>query len=220
MPTTFRLLATRLDSQHLASNSSDSNFSIEKNQAPWLSTLLRAPIPVEWNGDPFWFFRPLGRNGMLFQTSHDWSGWQWLKTCNIDILKWQSYHFWAFFFWKYGCMMQGFKNMERTICRNQLQWNQLQRETLPSFHGCETKPMKTFHTFSLQIHILIPDLYYKASNTFKHESLKKTSTHDHSTFSKTHSVYTGEKPWRDAPVRLLTFFIGLTFQTLQQISKP
>lgn len=43
----------------------------------------------------------------------------WLKTCNIDILKWQSYHFWgAFFFWKYGCMMQGFKNMERTICRN------------------------------------------------------------------------------------------------------
>ena len=102
----------------------------------------------------------------------------WLKTCNIDILKWQSYHFWgAFFFWKYGCMMQGFKNMERTICRNNFSGISCTR-TLPSFTAVKTKPMKTFHTFSLQIHILIPDLYYKASNTFKHESLKK---HQHMT---------------------------------------
>jgi len=53
------------------------------------------------------------------------------------------------------------------------------------FHGCEKETHEDFSQFLLAIHILIPDLYYKASNTFKHESLKETSTNDHSTFSKT-----------------------------------
>ena len=134
---------------------------------------------------------------MLFQTSHDWSGWQLIEHLQHWYPEMAKHSFLRSIFflkiWMYGA---GVQKHGEDYPSQQLQWNQLHGNFAiqSSFTAVKTKPMKTFHSFSLKIHILIPDLYYKASSTFKHESLNKTSTHDHSTFWKNPSVYMAKNP--------------------------
>lgn len=181
---------------------------------------------VKW-GPSFDFSGHLEGMGMLFLTSHDWSGWQidWKLENPATLISWNGKEI---IFKEHSFFLL---NMD-VWCRGSKTWRGLSVATTSvesvarelchtkQFHGCENETHEDFSQFLLAIHILIPDLYYKASSTFKHESYKKNiNTWPLNLLKKPFGIH-GEKPWRDAPVRLLTFFIGLTFQTLQQISKP
>ena len=150
MPTTFRLLATRLDSQHLASNSSDSNFFHRKKPSTlaFNTSASSNSCGVKW-GPRFDFSGHLEGMGMLFQTSHDWSGWQLIENLQHWYPEMAKLSFLRSIFllkiWMYDAGVQ--KHGEDYLSQ-QLQWNQL-HENFAKFHGCENKTHEDFSHFLL-----------------------------------------------------------------------
>lgn len=160
---------------------------------------------LKW-GPSFDFSGHLEGMGMLFLTSHDWSGWQidWKLENPATLISWNGKeiifkeHSFFLKIWMYDA---GVQKQGEDYPSQQLQWNQLHGNFAiqSSFTAVKTKPMKTFHSFSLQFIFWSLTCITKLQVPSSMNHIKKTSTHDHSTFWKNPSVYMAKNPGEMLP---------------------